>query len=54
MASPVSSRLPRRERSIAGPVVLILVGVLFLLVTLGVLDRFSFGRVCTAATGPRC
>jgi DUF4097 and DUF4098 domain-containing protein YvlB len=33
---------PRPARSIAGPVVLILVGVLFLLMTLGVLNRFSF------------
>ena len=40
MASPVLT--PRPQRSIAGPVVLILVGILFLLVTLGVLDRFSF------------
>src|SRR5882672_3556278 len=40
MASPIIT--PRRARSIAGPVVLILVGVLFLLITLGVLDRFSF------------
>lgn len=40
MASPVIN--PRPARSIAGPVVLILVGVLFLLITLGVLDRFSF------------
>jgi DUF4097 and DUF4098 domain-containing protein YvlB len=40
MASPVTS--PRPARSIAGPVVLILVGVLFLLITLGVVDRFSF------------
>jgi DUF4097 and DUF4098 domain-containing protein YvlB len=40
MASPVIG--PRQSRSIAGPVVLILVGVLFLLITLGVLDRISF------------
>ena len=40
MASPVIN--PRPARSIAGPVVLILVGLLFLLITLGVLDRFSF------------
>ena len=39
MASPVIN--PRPARSIAGPVVLILVGVLFLMMTLGVLDRFS-------------
>ncbi|HWZ81497.1 MAG TPA: DUF4097 family beta strand repeat-containing protein [Terriglobales bacterium] len=40
MASPVIN--PRPARSIAGPVVLILVGVLFLLITMGVLDRISF------------
>jgi hypothetical protein len=40
VASPVIN--PRPARSIAGPVVLILVGVLFLLITMGVLDRISF------------
>src|SRR5277367_341952 len=39
---------PRPHRSIAGPVVLIIIGVLGLLVTMGVLDRYSmmvmFGR----------
>ena len=40
MASPVIN--PRPARSVAGPVVLILVGILFLLITLGVLDRLSF------------
>jgi Putative adhesin/Domain of unknown function (DUF5668) len=40
VASPVIN--PRPARSVAGPVVLILVGFLFLLITLGVLDRFSF------------
>src|SRR5438105_3758996 len=39
MASPVIT--PRPTRSIAGPVVLILIGMLFLLMTLGVLNRFS-------------
>src|SRR6266436_5359369 len=39
MASPVMT--PRPSRSIAGPVVLILIGVLFLLMTLGVLNRYS-------------
>jgi len=40
MASPVLNQRP--PRSIAGPVVLILVGVVFLLITLGVLNRISF------------
>src|SRR5712671_1621823 len=39
MASPVIT--PRPSRSIAGAVVLILIGVLFLLMTLGVLNRYS-------------
>src|SRR3981189_1937585 len=39
MASPVIT--PRPSRSIAGPVVLILIGVLFLLMTMGVLNRYS-------------
>ncbi len=48
MASPVmplSTPNPPapRPRSIAGPIVLILVGVLFLLITMGVLDRYSLG-----------
>src|SRR5258708_1232042 len=51
MASPTIT--PRPSRSIAGPVVLILVGVLFLLMTMGVLNRVSFlhlyGRYWPAA-----
>ena len=43
MASPMVTPPPRPARSIAGPVVLIIVGVVFLLMTLGVLDRYSFG-----------
>jgi len=43
MASPVMTPPARPPRSIAGPVVLILIGVVFLLLTLGVLDRYSFG-----------
>ena len=43
MASPVIS--PRPQRSIAGPIVLILVGVVFLLMTLGVLDRYSLATI---------
>lgn len=44
MASPnlTPPTIPRQARSIAGPVVLILVGVAFLLLTLGVIDRFAF------------
>src|SRR5215470_17863801 len=46
MASPVitppTPPTIRQPRSIAGPVVLILVGVVFLLLTMGVLDRYSF------------
>jgi DUF4097 and DUF4098 domain-containing protein YvlB len=36
---------PRPQRSIAGPIVLILLGVLFLLMTLGVLDRYSMSMI---------
>src|SRR5712671_8134198 len=39
MVSPVIT--PRPSRSVAGAVVLILIGVLFLLMTLGVLNRYS-------------
>lgn len=42
MASPTITPTPRPQPSIAGPVVLILVGVLFLLMTMGVLNRLSF------------
>ena len=43
MASPMVT--PRRQRSIAGPIVLILLGVLFLLMTMGVLDRYSLATI---------
>jgi hypothetical protein len=43
MASPVVT--PRSQRSMAGPIVLILLGVLFLLMTLGVLDRYSLATI---------
>jgi DUF4097 and DUF4098 domain-containing protein YvlB len=47
VASPIITP-PRPHRSIAGPIVLILIGILFLLVTMGVFDRYSmlvmFGR----------
>ena len=42
MASPGVAPPPLRPRSIAGPVVLILVGVGFLMLTLGLVDRFAF------------
>jgi Putative adhesin len=50
MASPVTPSTPippplRPHRSIAGPVVLILMGVLFLLGTMGVLEIHSLGRL---------
>jgi DUF4097 and DUF4098 domain-containing protein YvlB len=46
MASPVIppppvTSAPRQPRSIAGAIVLILIGLLFLLMTMGVLDRYS-------------
>lgn len=43
MASPMMT--PRPPRSIAGPVVLILMGVVLLLATMGVLDRYSMGML---------
>ncbi|MGA7289609.1 MAG: DUF5668 domain-containing protein, partial [Terriglobales bacterium] len=47
MASPVMPPpVPRPpHRSIAGPVVLILMGVLFLLGTMGILEIHSLGRL---------
>ena len=47
MASPIVTPpvTPRPHRSIAGPVVLILIGVLFLLGTMGVLEIHSLGRL---------
>src|SRR5271165_492420 len=39
--TPPVPPVPRPARSLAGPVVLILIGVVFLLVTMGVLDRYS-------------
>ena len=41
MASPVTT--PRPPRSIAGPIVLIILGIVFLMMTMGVLDRYSLG-----------
>ncbi|MFI5104940.1 MAG: LiaI-LiaF-like domain-containing protein, partial [Terriglobales bacterium] len=43
MTSPPAPRPP--HRSIAGPIVLILMGLLFLLGTMGVLDRYSLGML---------
>ncbi|MGB9071957.1 MAG: DUF4097 family beta strand repeat-containing protein [Terriglobales bacterium] len=45
MASPGITPTPRPHRSIAGPIVLILLGLLFLLGTMGVLDRYSLGML---------
>ncbi len=48
MASPVTPMTPpppRPHRSIAGPVVLILMGVLFLMGTMGILEIHSLGRL---------
>lgn len=48
IVTPPQIPTPQRHRSIAGPIVLILIGILFLLVTMGVFDRYSmlvmFGR----------
>lgn len=47
MASPVIPQMPpvapppRAPRSIAGPVVLIIIGIVFLLLTMGILDRYT-------------
>jgi DUF4097 and DUF4098 domain-containing protein YvlB len=45
VASPMIPPTPRPQRSIAGPVVLILMGVLFLLGTMGILEIHSLGRL---------
>lgn len=45
MASPIMTPPPRPHRSIAGPVVLILMGVLFLCGTMGILEIHSLGRL---------
>ena len=45
MASPIITPPPRPHRSIAGPVVLILMGVLFLCGTMGILEIHSLGRL---------
>jgi DUF4097 and DUF4098 domain-containing protein YvlB len=43
MASPTMTPPPRPPRSVAGPIVLIIIGIVFLMMTMGVLDRYSFG-----------
>ncbi len=43
MASPVQVPPPRRRRSLAGPVVLIVLGIVFLLGTMGVLHWYMLG-----------
>ena len=45
MASPIIPTPPRPHRSIAGPVVLILMGILFLLGTMGVMDIHHLGSL---------
>jgi DUF4097 and DUF4098 domain-containing protein YvlB len=45
VASPIIPTPPRPHRSIAGPVVLILMGVLFLLGTMGVMDIHHLGSL---------
>lgn len=45
MASPMITPPPRPHRSIAGPVVLILMGVLFLCGTMGILEIHNLGRL---------
>ena len=45
MSSPVTVQAPRPPRSLAGPVVLIVIGVVFLLGTMGVLHWSDLGRL---------
>ena len=45
MASPIIPTPPRPHRSIAGPVVLILMGILFLLGTMGIMDIHHLGSL---------
>jgi DUF4097 and DUF4098 domain-containing protein YvlB len=45
VASPIMTPPPRPHRSIAGPVVLILMGMLFLCGTMGILEIHSLGRL---------
>ena len=45
MASPMIPPTPRPHRSIAGPVVLILMGILFLLGTMGIMDIHHLGSL---------
>ncbi|HEV7218895.1 MAG TPA: DUF5668 domain-containing protein, partial [Terriglobales bacterium] len=44
MASPVQTPRPRVRHSYAGPIVLIVIGIVFLLGTMGVLDWADFGH----------
>jgi DUF4097 and DUF4098 domain-containing protein YvlB len=45
MASPGMPPVPRSPRSVAGPIVLILLGVLFLMGTMGLLNRYSLAML---------
>src|SRR5947209_18764765 len=45
MSSPVTVQAPRPPRSLAGPVVLIVIGIVFLLGTMGMLHWMTLGRV---------
>lgn len=45
MSSPATIQMPRRPRSLAGPVVLIVMGVVFLLGTMGMLHWLTLGRL---------
>ncbi len=44
MASPLQTPPPRYRRSFAGPIVLIIVGVVFLMGTMGIIDWPAFGH----------
>ncbi len=45
MSSPATVQVPRRPRSIAGPVVLIVLGIVFLMGTTGMLQWLTLGRL---------
>jgi DUF4097 and DUF4098 domain-containing protein YvlB len=45
MSSPVTVQAPRAPRSLAGPVVLIVIGIVFLLGTMGTLHWMTLGRL---------
>src|SRR6476661_2390745 len=45
MSSPAAIQAPRRPRSIAGPVVLIVLGIVFLMGTMGMLHWLTLGQL---------